>query len=137
MKKYLNTAFIYLIASLSAGVFYREFTKLNDFTAPTVLSVSHVHLFVLGTVLFLIIALFTISTDLDKHKSFKQFYILYNIALPLMIVTFIIKGIVQVLKIDLSYQYTMALAGIAGVTHIMMATALIALFIAFRKTQKR
>lgn len=52
MKKYINTAFIYLIASLSAGVFYREFTKLNDFTAPTVLSVSHVHLFVLGTVLF-------------------------------------------------------------------------------------
>ena len=31
MKKYINTAFIYAIAAMAGGVFYREFTKGNGF----------------------------------------------------------------------------------------------------------
>lgn len=31
MKKLLNAAFIYLLSGVASGLFYREFTKLNDF----------------------------------------------------------------------------------------------------------
>ena len=31
MKKLLNTAFIYALAAMAGGVFYREFTKFNGF----------------------------------------------------------------------------------------------------------
>lgn len=31
MKKLLNASFIYMLAGVASGLFYREFTKLNDF----------------------------------------------------------------------------------------------------------
>ncbi len=31
MKKLLNVAFIYMLAGVASGLFYREFTKANDF----------------------------------------------------------------------------------------------------------
>ena len=58
MKKYLNTALIYAIAAMAGGVFYREFTKYNDFTGVTALGKVHPHLFLLGMLVFLIVALF-------------------------------------------------------------------------------
>ena len=33
MKRYLNLSLIYAIAAMAGGVFYREFTKYNGFTA--------------------------------------------------------------------------------------------------------
>lgn len=47
MKKYINYAFSYAILAMVAGVFYREFTKLNGFMGKTALGVAHVHLFAL------------------------------------------------------------------------------------------
>ena len=37
------------------GVFYREFTKFNGFTARTALGVVHTHYFLLGMVFFLLL----------------------------------------------------------------------------------
>ena len=34
-KKFANAALIYAVIALTSGVFYREFTKLNDFTGKT------------------------------------------------------------------------------------------------------
>ena len=48
MKKLLNTAFIYALAAMAGGVFYREFTKYNSFTGVTSLGKVHTHLFLLG-----------------------------------------------------------------------------------------
>ena len=31
MKRLLNASFIYMLAGVASGLFYREFTKLNDF----------------------------------------------------------------------------------------------------------
>lgn len=44
MKKYINIAFIYGIAAIACGVFYREFTKFNGFTGKTTLAFTHLHL---------------------------------------------------------------------------------------------
>ena len=57
MKKYLNISLIYAIAAMVGGVFYREFTKWNGFTGMTALGKVHTHLFLLGMLMFLIIAL--------------------------------------------------------------------------------
>lgn len=53
MKKYLNLSLIYAVAAMVGGVFYREFTKFNEFTGVTALGKVHTHLFLLGMVLFL------------------------------------------------------------------------------------
>ena len=82
MKKYINIAFIYGIAAIACGVFYREFTKFNGFTGKTALAFTHLHLFVLGTLLFLILAIFSQLTDITKQKAFTWFLRLYNVGLP-------------------------------------------------------
>ena len=56
MKKLWNLAFGYFLAAMAGGVFYREFTKYFGFTGETALGYLHVHLLVLGTVLFLFLA---------------------------------------------------------------------------------
>lgn len=101
MKRIINTAIVYFIFAMAGGVFYREFTKWNGYTEPTTLGVLHVHLLVMGTLLFLITALFAKVTMLAENLLFKKFFVLYNIALPAMVVMMLIRGIVQVLGIEL------------------------------------
>ena len=86
MKRIINTAIVYFIFAMAGGVFYREFTKWNGYTEPTTLGVLHVHLLVMGTLLFLITALFAKVTMLAENLLFKKFFVLYNIALPAMVV---------------------------------------------------
>lgn len=128
MKKLINTSFIYMIAALVCGVFYREFTKFMDFEGKTSLAVTHVHLFVLGTIMFLLLVSFSIQTNLMEQKRFKAFFILYNIALPLMVIMFIVRGVVQVTAVSLSKGMDAAISGIAGITHILLAVAIFLLF---------
>ena len=58
MKKYLNYSLVYAVAAMIGGVFYREFTKWNGYTGVTILGKVHTHLFLLGMVVFLLVALF-------------------------------------------------------------------------------
>ncbi|MFR9254930.1 MAG: DUF2871 family protein [Merdibacter sp.] len=58
MKKLMNLSLVYLIAHWPLGVFYREFTKLNNFAGETMLRAVHTHLFMLGVVALLLLALF-------------------------------------------------------------------------------
>lgn len=64
MKRYSNTALVYAILAMVGGVFYREFTKFNGFTARTTLSMVHTHYFLLGMVFFLLLLV------LEKNFSF-------------------------------------------------------------------
>ena len=43
MKKFINISLIYAIAAMAGGVFYREFTKFNNFTGVTALGKVHAH----------------------------------------------------------------------------------------------
>ena len=78
MKRYLNLSLIYAIAAMAGGVFYREFTKYNGFTGVTALGKVHVHLFLLGMFMFLIVALFASRCELTGFKSFRVFLCTYN-----------------------------------------------------------
>jgi len=66
MKRYINTASVYAILAMIGGVFYREFTKFNGFTAKTTLAFLHTHYFMLGMVFFLLLLV------LEKNFSFTN-----------------------------------------------------------------
>lgn len=134
MKKYINISFIYALAAMACGVFYREFTKFNGFSGKTTLAFTHLHFFVLGTVLFLIISVFSRITDIEKQKSFTSFLKLYNVGLPFMVTMFFVRGIPQVLELNLSKGANAAISGIAGIAHIIMAVAIVMLFSALKKS---
>lgn len=136
MKKYFTLSLIYLILALIGGVFYREFTKAFEFTGKTTLSIVHVHFFVLGVVLFLIIAILNHLINLEQNKGFKVFLILYNISLPFIAVMFLTRGIIQVLDLSLSPAINSMISGIAGVSHFMLGGSLIFLFVLLIKSQK-
>ena len=135
MKKYINIAFVYGVFAMMSGVFYREFTKWNGYTGKTTLAFTHLHFFVLGSALFLLLALFSQITDLEQKKTFQYFLRLYNIALPFMIMMFFVRGIFQTLQIELSSGISAMISGIAGLSHIMLAIAVVLLFTALQKSQ--
>lgn len=59
MKKIINTAMFYMIYGLTAGAFYREYTKFKEYEGLTSLSKVHPHVLVLGMLLFLIIGAYS------------------------------------------------------------------------------
>lgn len=133
MKKMLNLSFLYAILAMAGGVFYREFTKFNGFSGRTTLGFVHTHLFLLGMVMFLIVALFAARLPLDRMKTFKPFLAVYNIGVPLTVVMLIVRGIPQVLGTELSRGMDAAISGIAGIGHILTGVGIVLLFLALRK----
>ncbi|MEG0365950.1 MAG: DUF2871 domain-containing protein [Coprobacillus sp.] len=125
MKRMLKISIKYAVLALMGGVFYREFTKLNDFTGITSLSKVHVHLMVLGVFMFMILALFAKSTSLLEDKNFNKFLYVYNIGMAIAVIMMIVRGITQVLATPLSYGMSMAISGVAGVGHILLGIGLI------------
>ncbi len=136
MKKYLNISLVYAVAALAAGVFYREFTKLNGYTGVCELGKVHPHLFILGMLVFLVVALFAAHNDLKKFKTFRAFLCIYNIGVPLSAVMLAVRGVCRVLDLPLSSGATAAISGIAGIGHILAGAGIILLILALRKTAK-
>ena len=95
MKKMLNLALAYALAAMAGGVFYREFTRFNGFTGVTALGKVNTHLFLLGMLMFLVVALFAGQYDLRKEKSFRAFLWTYNIGVPLTSVMLLVRGFVK------------------------------------------
>lgn len=133
MKKYLNISLIYAIAAMAGGVFYREFTKLNEYQGATALAKVHVHLFMLGMMVFMMAALFAAHLKLQNQKTFRAFLWVYNIGLPLTVVMMVIRGITQVLNISLSSAVNASISGISGIGHIMTGIGIILLLVSLKK----
>ena len=137
MKKYVNVSLVYAVAAMAGGVFYREFTKFNQFTGVTALGKVHTHLFLLGMVVFLLVALFADRLALEKQKSFSTFMTVYNTGVPLTSVMLLVRGITQVLGLSLSKGASAAISGIAGIGHILTGVGIILLLLALRKADER
>ncbi len=136
MKKYLNLSLGYAVAALAAGVFYREFTKWNQFSGTTALGKLHGHLLLLGTVIFLLVALFSQTLPLKDLRLFRTFLITYNIGLPLSAVMLLVRGVPQVLGLSLSRAVDASISGIAGIGHILTGLGLICLLLSLRKAAR-
>lgn len=133
MKKYLNISFAYAMAAIACGVFYREFTKALGYTGRTALAFTHLHLFALGSLVFLLVALFSLHTDLARQKAFPHFMRVYNIALPFMTAMLLVRGVLQALGTPLSSGLDAAISGVAGVAHTLLTVGLALLFVSLRR----
>lgn len=133
MKKCLNVALIYALAAMAGGVFYREFTKYRGFTGVTALGKVHAHLFLLGMIVFLLVALFAARYDLEKIKLFRVFLWVYNIGVVLMSAMLLVRGVPQVLGSTLSRAADAAISGLAGIGHMMTGIGLVLLLISLKK----
>ena len=133
MKKFLNLSLIYAIAAMACGVFYREFTKFNGFASVTALGKVHTHLFLLGMLVFLVVALYGARFDLGGSKSFRAFMWTYNIGVPLTAVMLLVRGVTQVLGVSLSSAADASISGVAGIGHVLTGVGIILLLLSLRK----
>ncbi len=129
MKKIFNAAFLYLILGLGAGVFYREFTKLNDFPAGqfTQLGVAHTHLLTLGFLVLLVVLVIEKVFVISRSRQlFGWFFWLYNAGVVITSAMLIWHGSLTVL----GQKSNAMIAGIAGLGHIAISAALVIFLIA-------
>lgn len=136
MKKYINLSLFYAVAAMAGGVFYREFTKFSAFTERTALGKVHTHLFLLGMMVFLIIALFSENIKLEQDKLFRIFYRIYNIGVPLTAVMMTIRGVTQVMRLELSKGADAAISGMAGIGHILTGAGVLLLLLSLKRNAK-
>ena len=129
MKKLHYAAFTYMIAGLASGLFYREFTKANDFTADSQLSVVHTHLLALGMLFFLTVLALDKLFSLTGSRMFTAFFWTYNSGLALTAAMMILSGIFTLQGATPSA----AIAGISGLGHIGLTAGLVLLFITLGK----
>ena len=137
VKKYLNISFIYAIAAMIGGIFYREFTKWNGYHEVSPLGKVHVHLFMMGMMFFLIVALFAKNQELQKQKTFRIFLWVYNIGLPITIIMMVLRGITQILPISLSMAANAMISGIAGIGHVLTGSGIVLLLLSLKKCSER
>ena len=133
MKRCINTAFAYALAALAGGVYYREFTKFNQFSGTTVLGKLHTHLFLLGMVVFLLLAALEPSLSLVRRPGFGRFYGLYNAGVLVTTALMAVRGTLQVRAVPLSRGADAALSGVAGIGHILTGLGLVLLFVHLRR----
>ena len=124
MKHYLNTSLFYAILAMVGGVFYREFTKFNNFIGKTTLSVVHTHYFLLGMLFFLVLLLLEKNFSFNKSNT-KRVLTFYHIGLNLTVIMMIVRGVTQVLETTISSGLNAAISGMAGIGHILIAISLI------------
>ncbi len=129
MKKLFNLSFFYLILGLALGIFFREFTKINDFTGVTTLSATHTHTLVLGFIFFLVVIILEKVFNISNVKQFNIWLITYNIGLLSLISTLVARGIFEVLNKDFA-----GLPHIAGTSHAILGISLIWFMIILKKS---
>lgn len=102
------------------GVFYREFTTL---------SVVHTHYLMLGMVFFLMLVLLENNFHFIDNKV-RKYLIFYHIGLNLTVVMLTIRGVVQVLSLDVSS------AVLSGIGHLILGISMILVLISIRNCVK-
>ena len=132
MKRYMNASLLYALLAMVGGVFYREFTKFNGFTARTSLGVVHTHYFLLGMVFFLLLLLLEKSFSFTGAKA-KRALTTYHIGLNMTAVMLVVRGIPQVLGTELSSGMTAAISGVAGIGHILLGVSMVMLLLQIRR----
>lgn len=127
MKRLMNASIVYgVLALVPGGVFYSEFTKLNGFTT---LSVVHTHCLMVGMVLFLLLVVVKKNFHFVDNKVLK-YLLFYRIGLNLTVVMLVVRGVVQVLSLDVS---SVVLFGIA---HLILGISMVLILISIRKCIK-
>lgn len=135
MRRLFYASFAYMIIGVLSGLFYREFTKLNDFPEGqfTQLGLAHTHLLTLGFIVLLIVLVLEKVFTLSRGKLFGWFFWLYNAGVILTSAMLIWHGSLTVLGQESSKM----IAGIAGTGHILLTSAMVLLFLALGRAITR
>ncbi|GAA1471194.1 DUF2871 domain-containing protein [Corynebacterium felinum] len=126
MKKLLNAAAFYTVLGLLAGVFYREFTRAQDFVGQTRLSTVHTHILVLGMIFFLVMLALAATLKIHENKNFTAFFWTYNCGVVWTAAFMTYKGIAQVENQD--FVMSPMMAGLSGIGHIILTVGIFLLF---------
>lgn len=126
MKRYIDYSIVYAVLALVGGVFYREFTKINDYAAWTTLSVVHTHYFILGMMFFLILGLVSKNVNLKINRA----VVFYNVGLNLAAIMLVVRGIVQVLDLNVVSAF---ISGVLGIGHTILGVSLILILLDIKK----
>lgn len=132
MRRYGTTAVVYTVLALAGGVFYREFTKFQDFAGKTALSVIHTHYFLLGMVLFLLLALLERSFSFTT-RAVRRSLVVYHVGLNLTAGMLAVRGVLQVLGTELSSGLEASISGVAGIGHLLLGGSLLVVLIQLRR----
>ncbi len=133
VKRYANLALVYALLALAFGVFYREFTKYNQFQGHTALSVIHPHYFVLGMVFFLVLMILEKTFGVSARKRTGPLLVFYQIGLNVSVLCFLLRGLTDVWNTALSPGMDAAISGLAGLGHMALGVSLVLLLLQIRK----
>lgn len=133
MKRYVNIALIYAILAMVGGVFYRELTKFQGFAGKTTLSVVHTHYFVLGVLFFLLLLVLEKQFSFSRTRTYRVLAV-YHVGLNLTAVMFVVRGVTQVLAMNLSKGASAAISGMAGVGHILLGVSLVLVLLEVKRS---
>ncbi|MEV0232045.1 DUF2871 domain-containing protein [Nonomuraea sp. NPDC050786] len=129
MRKILNVAHVYMILGVVSGLYYREITKLTGFTGDTQLGVVHTHLLALGMLFFLLVLVLEKLFALTSSRLFGWFFWIYNAGLAVTVAMMTLHGTLTVL----GHAGNEAIAGVAGLGHILLTVGLVLLFVTLGK----
>ena len=132
MRRYGTAAVVYTALALAGGVFYREFTKFQGFTGETALSVVHTHYFLLGMMVFLLLALLERSFSFTT-RAVRRSLVVYHIGLNLTAGMLVVRGVLQVLGTELSSGLDASISGVAGVGHLLLGGSLLLVLLQLRR----
>ncbi|HDJ2360196.1 TPA: DUF2871 domain-containing protein [Staphylococcus aureus] len=127
MKRLMYSSALYTLLGLLSGLFYREMTKAEDFSGFSQLNVTHTHLLVLGTIMFLIFMIIEGQFKLTTHtKLFNSFFYIYHLGVLVTVAMQFVNGISTIKDLSVS-------PAIAGLGHIFLTIAFILFFILLGK----
>ena len=131
MQKLFYAAFAYMIVGVASGLFFREFTKANDFPAGefTQLGLAHTHLLTLGFIVLLIVLALEKLFGPSRSKLFNWFFWVYNAGVVVTSAMLIWHGSLTVLGQEAGGM----ISGIAGLGHILLTAGMVLFFLALRR----
>jgi hypothetical protein len=129
MRKSYYAAHVYMILGVISGLYYREFTKANDFTGDTQLALIHTHLLALGMLGFLIILALDKQFALSGTTLFTYFFWFYNAGIAITVAMMFVHGTQTVLGDHVPQAVPLT----AGLGHTLLTVGLILLFILLGK----
>ena len=130
-SKIFTSAAVWTVLGLASGLFYRELTRLLGFTGFTQLAVAHTHALTLGMIVLLLVLVLTRVFRLDADRRLGYFLGFWNGGLAITFGMLVTKGTLQVLGSEVANSK--ALAGVAGLGHIILTGTLVLLFLVLRR----
>ncbi|MCK3770999.1 DUF2871 domain-containing protein [Microbacterium aerolatum] len=131
----LGAVAVYTVLGLAAGLFYREFTKLNGYPEGMMgqLGVAHTHILTLGMIVLLIALVLERSFSLSSSRLFRWFFWIYNTGVVLTSAMLVWHGMLQVQGLASSKM----IAGIAGLGHMLVGAGFVLLLLALLSAIRR